>query len=292
MDTYTYGPAAVPPAGTPAERAIRHVAERSAGGPADPTWRVTLNFHPDRRGRDGVPVIEALARDGRYVSQFVTGTSNGGLTARPGGDRHRWESRIFGGAYDGAPPHDRPVHGALDHRGAVAGAAPRFGSSYLRLAAHTLARTTFCCPDSSAWPEDFGVAEHCAPLVAKALADRLDPLDDHVEAHVHGPVLLAEDVAALVLDASYRGTPVETAARDLPCPLLWHPGHRLPVEVLRAHPDFRGQEYVDLGVRIARDGVLDARAVGEAARSGRYDPQAVKKVWHYVARFGAPPPPA
>ncbi|WP_326827032.1 DUF3626 domain-containing protein [Streptosporangium sp. NBC_01756] len=48
-------------------------------------------------------ILERLAKDGAYLSQFVTGTGNGGLTAHPGGDRWRWESRIFGSAYDDVP---------------------------------------------------------------------------------------------------------------------------------------------------------------------------------------------
>lgn len=79
----------------PARRALAHVADRSTGDPLDPSLRVTLNFHPH--------FLHDLADDGVYRSQFATGTSNGGLTARPGGDRRRWESRIFGGAYDEAP---------------------------------------------------------------------------------------------------------------------------------------------------------------------------------------------
>ena len=79
------------------ERAIAHAAARSEGGPIDPVLRVTLNFHPDRRV-GGVLILEAMARDGLYRSQFETGTSNGGLTAHPGGDRWSWESRIFGSA--------------------------------------------------------------------------------------------------------------------------------------------------------------------------------------------------
>jgi hypothetical protein len=66
-----------------AQRAIAHVAARSSGGPVDPDLRVTLNFHPVSMG--GLLVLEAMGRDGRYRSQFETGTSNGGLTAYPGG---------------------------------------------------------------------------------------------------------------------------------------------------------------------------------------------------------------
>ncbi|MFJ5831707.1 DUF3626 domain-containing protein [Streptomyces sp. NPDC093089] len=264
---------------SPARQALAHVAARSSGGALDPSLRVTLNFHPH--------FLDLLADDGVYRSQFVTGTSNGGLTAHPGGDRHRWESRIFGGAYDEAPADSRPVYGALDFRRRPYGAAPRFGSAHLRLTAGALERATFCYPDSFLEPADFGVAARMR-LVALAEADDQDLLDDYVEAHVHGPVVIGRDVEALVLDPSHRGTEVETAARRLPCAVEWHGGFRVSVEELRRHPDFRGPEYVELGARIAVDGWLDARMVQEAAGSGRYDPQDVKRVWHYLARFGAP----
>jgi hypothetical protein len=274
-------------------RALLAVARRARGGPLDPALRVTLNFHPDRAGPDGRPILAALAEDGRYRSQFSTGTSNGGLTAHPGGDRWRWESRIFAGAYDSASAEQRPVYGALDFRRRVAGAAPRFGSSCLRLSAGTLGRTTFCYPDSVDAPTDFGTAERCALIEAAeadAAAGLRDPIDSYVEAHVHGPVRIDRDVEALVLDPAYRGTEVEEAARRLPCPVEWHPGYRLTVAELRRRPGFRGPRFVELGAAIAVDGLLDPRIIGDAVRSGRYDPQDLKKVWHCLARFGAPEP--
>ncbi|MBM9506570.1 DUF3626 domain-containing protein [Actinacidiphila acididurans] len=270
------------------QQALRHVAARSAGAPLAPGPELTVNFHPDRMAGDR-PLLRRMAEDGVYYSQFVTGTSNGGLTAHPGGDRWRWESRIFGGAYDHAPAHERPIYGALNHRNSPVGGAPRFGSSYFRLTAGTLERTSFCYPDSSTQPSAFAVTSRFA-LIAMAEADGLDALDGHIEAHVHGPVRFDRDVEALVLDAGYRGTDVEEAARALPCPIQWHPGFRLTVQRLRQHPDYRGQECVDLGVRIAVDGCLDPWVIGRAARTGRYDPQALKKVWHCLARFGAPEP--
>jgi hypothetical protein len=268
----------------PRERALRHVAALSAGGPVDAHLRVTLNFHPDRLARNQ-PILLQMAADDCYRSQFVTGTSNGGLTAYPGGDRWRWESRIFGGAYDQASPANRPVYGALNFRRKPMGAAPRFGSAHFRLTAETLVRSTFCYPDSFLEPSDFGVASAMA-LIELAKADSREPLDDYIEAQVHGPVRLSADVEALVLDPSYRDTAVEAAAGRLACPVEWHNGFRLAVAELRRHPDYRGQEYVDLGAQIAIDGYLDPRIIGEAACTGRYDPQALKKVWHYLARFG------
>jgi hypothetical protein len=101
---------------------------------------------------------------------------------------------------------------------------------------------------------------------------------------VHGPVRLDRDVEAVVLDPSYRSTPVESAAERLPCPVEWHGGFRLPVDVLREHSDYRGPEYVELGKRIAVDGVLTPQVIGDAA--GEYDVQDLKRLWHCVARFG------
>ena len=274
-------------AGSPrARQALRHVAGRSTGPALSADLRITLNFHPDRLV-GGLPILQALAQDGAYHSQFVTGTSNGGLTAHPGGDRWRWESRIFGGAYDDADPHQRPVYGALNFRRQVVGAAPRFGSSHFRLTADALARTTFCYPDSAAEPTDFGVAAGMS-LIALAEADEQDALNDYIEAQVHGGVLLAAHMEALVLDESYRGTSVEAAARLLPCPVEWHPGYRLSVAQLQEHADYRGAEYAELGARIAEDGRVDPRIIGDAARTGRHELQDLKMVWHTLARFGAP----
>ncbi len=95
----------------PYDQALGHVAAAAGGGPADPSWRVTLHFHPDRLV-GGAPILSRMLQDGLYRSQFETGVSNGGRTAYPGGDRWRWESRMFGGAYDDGPADGRQVRGA------------------------------------------------------------------------------------------------------------------------------------------------------------------------------------
>ncbi len=259
---------------------------------------MTLNFHPDRL-LDGATVLQRLARDGRYRSQFETGSSNGGLTAHPGGDRWRWEQRIFGQAYDDAPATDRPKYGALNHRRRRIGGAPRFGSAHLRLTGSVLDRSTFCFPDSVLEPTDVATADRFGvfPLVeqfeARPLTDEIEAtegglLDDYVEAHVHGPVELAADVEAVVLDPCFRGSPIEEQARALDVPVEWHEGRRLAEDVLARHPAFRGPRTVEVGRRIAVDGLLDAAVIGQAADSGTEDPQDLKKVWHCVARFGSP----
>ncbi|WP_245154804.1 DUF3626 domain-containing protein [Nocardioides sp. 1609] len=242
--------------------------------------RVCLHFQPDWPFAGG-RVVEALARDGVYRSQFETGTSNGGLTAHVGGDRWRWESRLFAARYDAGPAAARPVYGALD-RGDPYGPATRFGSAHLRLRPEVAARTTFCFPDSCLEPDAVVGPERAAELVALAEASGHDLLDDYVEAQVHGGVSLRDDVEAVVLDPCFRGGPVEDAAERLGCTVEWHPGYR----VLTAGLDevYRGPEPPALARALGTE--LVPAVVGDAARSGRHHPRTVKQVWHLLARFG------
>ncbi|WP_336622399.1 DUF3626 domain-containing protein [Nocardioides oceani] len=258
---------------------IRPAASTAVQPGASP--RVTLQFHPDWPYRDGM-VIESMARDRVYRSQFETGTSNGGLTAFTGGDRWRWESRLFEGRYDDAPPSSRPVYGAWNRKLDPYGGAVRFGSAYLRLRAEVTHRCTFCFPDSVFEPVDVGDASLLPHLGQIADESGFDDLDDCVEAHVHGGVSLPRDVEAVVLDPCFRGTGVEYAARALGCGVEFHPG-------FRASPDdfdveYRGPHIVDLARSLGND--LDPEVLGAAARSGRHPPQHIKQVWHCLARFG------
>ena len=58
---------------------------------------------------------------------------------------------------------------------------------------------------------------------------------------------------------------------------------------MAARSDFRGKEIVELGTRIAVGASLDPKVIGDAVATGRHDPQALKRVWHYAARFGFNP---
>lgn len=271
------------------ELAVRHVADRSAGPPVPDGCAVTLNFHPDAPYGSGL-MIDALSRDRVYRSQFETGASNGGLTARVGGERWIWESRIFGGVYDREQPSARPKYGALNYRGWRVGGSPRFGSAHIRLREHVLARATFCYPDSHLAPRDFGVLSRMALI---ALADRnpagLDLLDDYIEAHVHGVISLEEDVEAIVLDPSYAGTSVEEAAAKLPCPVEWHEGFRLPRSELPRCAQYRGQVAAELLETLSGDGPLTPRDLGTVRNAG-LDFQVLKQAWHCLAKFGGPLP--
>ena len=268
---------------SPIEQALEHIRSRSRGLPMSDRMPVTLNFHPDAK-LQGELAINRMVRDGIYRSQFETGTSSGGLTAHSGGDRWAWESKIFGGAYDNASPALRPKYGALNFQHQSIGGSPRFGSSHLRLRPHVLARTTFCYPDSHMNPEDVGVADRMALIeLAKKNALGLDNvLDNYVEAHVHGPLRFEEDVEALVLDPSYRGSEIEDAALQLRCKVEWHDGFRLQLDRLLAHDAFRPRSAIDAicGLKIFTPADLGT------VRDSSLDYQTAKWVWHCIAYFG------
>ncbi|MEV4410866.1 DUF3626 domain-containing protein [Catellatospora sp. NPDC049609] len=302
--------------------------------------RVTLNFHPDRLLADGRTVAESMAADGRYRSQFETGVTNGSRTAFLGGFRDRWEQALFGTAYHGPDvlPAERPLYGGLNLLAHPDGASPRFGSCHVRLRPEVSARSTFTVGDSHLGPADVGTLEafECvlAGLVEQAretgvtlgragvdplamlrgLADHVpsrEPgraLDDYLEAQVHGPVDLAADAEALVLDPSFRDTPsgdllTELAAR-CGIALEWHAGFEL--HPARFGPDFRGPEAPRFAAHVVErfgDGRwwLDAELVGRAAAAAARDPlawsswgtedevlQLVKYLWHTLVHAGGP----
>ncbi|NLS14866.1 DUF3626 domain-containing protein [Vibrio sp. SM6] len=268
------------------EQAIENIRLKSQCIDSSLVSAVTINFHPDRFTTENKPILQAIAEDGYLKSQFETGTSNGGLTAYTGGERWLWEQKVFDGAYDNALDSLRPKYGALNFRNYETGASPRFGSSYFQLKPHVSERTTFCYPDSYFEPEDFAVFNRVSPLIDKALASHTDLLDDYIEAHIHGKISIKDDIECLVLDPIFHTSPIERQALNLGIPVKWHKGYRLTVEEMSRYPDYRGYKYIELAKELAQNGSINAKILGLAVTKQGYDEQEVKKVWHYLARFG------
>jgi hypothetical protein len=291
--------------------------------------RVALHLHPDRLGPGGEVVAAALLAGGVYRSQFETGLSNGKVDPAPGGARDQWEGRLFGGAYGpDTPPAERPRYGALDLLHHADGPAPRFGSCYLLCGPAITARSTLTYQDSHQDPQEKGTLDELddvlaallgevflrdaalgatglmpAPLVRRLLADlpggRPDPsdrapsrnLNHYVEAQVHGEIRLDRDVEALVADPSFRGTEtgghLEALATRYDLTIAWHQGFRMRVEDTPS--DFRGPTMPGLAAEVGREGVVDAAAIGDAAREAAGDPerlQELKLLWHCLVRTG------
>jgi len=247
---------------------------------------ITINLHPDRLTTKGQPILKVLAEDGIIRSQFETGTSNGGLSAFIGGERWKWESNAFGGMYDNGQASHRPKYGALNYKQLGAGASPRFGSSFFKLKPSVLDRTTFCYPESWVGPKEFGYSVFVENLIQLADASELDILDNYIEAHMHGSLSIRTDVESIVLDPCYKGTEIEDAAGDIGCKVEWHKGFMVQVSILKDFHEYRGVKYVQLAHEIAKNGVITPDVIGTAVNRKLHNDQDLKKVWHYLAKFG------
>jgi hypothetical protein len=207
--------------------------------------KIGLHFHPDRPDSTMKSVAEALLEHGIYKSQFETLTSNGSVSAYPGGERDIWEERIFGGAYqlEGTTNNQRPKYGALNLMLHSDGPAPRFGSCYFLLSPEVSYRSTYTYLDSHQDPKekgtykefdlilsalleeaflrDFAIGERNitpASLINHFLVNLESPfttpankepnrnLNHYIEAQIHGEISLKEDVEVLVADPSFKET--------------------------------------------------------------------------------------
>jgi Protein of unknown function (DUF3626) len=128
-------------------------------------------------------------------------------------------------------------------------------------------------------------------------------LDSFVEAQIHGPIDLGNDVRELVADPVFRDGTMGDALRALSArfgwPLTWHPGFVMPVTDVPS--PFRGYALRDLARRAGRDGLLDAAAIGEAANAAERAPDAwshgdsldemrtrFRRLWHMLVVYGKP----
>jgi Protein of unknown function (DUF3626) len=236
---------------------------------------------------------------------------------------------------------DRPKYGALEVLPHPDGASPRFGSCFFVLREEAAERCSFTFGGSQEADalDRSGTLAVFEPVLAALVAelaggsgafgdDRLTlaglvarlegnnvarestggrplgkALDSFVEAQIHGPIDLATDVRGLVADPTFRGGAIGDGLGQLSArygwPLSWHPGFVLPVEKVPAL--FRGYALTDLAERVARHGLLDAAAIGEAANAAEHDPEGwgngdsldetrtrLRRLWHALVLHGAP----
>ncbi len=241
----------------------------------------------------------------------------------------------------GVADADRPKYGASEALSHPDGASPRFGSCFFVLREEVAQRCSFTLGGSQEDDalDRSGTLAVFEPVLA-ALVDELvrgdgafgndrltlaglvarlhtdvdtregrarrplgRALDSFVEAQIHGPIDLRTDVRGLVADPAFRGAAIGDALQDLSVrcgwPFTWHPGFILRGGDVPAH--FRGYALTDLAERAARDGLLDAAAIGEAANAAESDPEAwrdgdsvdemrtrFRRLWHALVLYGAP----
>lgn len=297
---------------------------------------ITINFHPDRYTNNGKTIIENLIEQGKYHNQFRTGTTNGAKTAFVGGDRFLWEQRIFFDSY----PHDsieRPKYGALNLLKHIDGATARFGSCYFTLKHNIINRCTFSYGDSASNPSTLCTSDTFVNIIASILNDVQNKgillnkliaseeealavllykcselkdigknLDNYIEAHIHGDIILEDDVECLYIDSSFKETIYAKQAAKLcqkyEIKLRWIPKREIQVEVIEEF--FRGPMIPILAKKIDsvlgnNKGIINAEILGKASQDILLNPRNwndigseaelfkyIKQLWHTVAYFG------
>ena len=264
---------------------------------------ITINFHPDRLSNNGKTIMENLLEQGQYLSQFRTGTTNGGTGIHEGGNRFTWEQNMFFNIY----PKDaleRPKYGALNLFRYIDGASPRFGSCFFTLNQGVTNRCTFAYGDSSTNPTALCTSDTFVSILAAmfedvqqnhrllnqvvahaqaALAIMLNPckdmknigrnLDYCVETHIHGDISLADDIDCFYIDESLQGTIFMTQAEEL-CQKYNIALHRIPARQVKTADIgalFRGPQIPILAQKIDRvfgngKGLINAALIGAASR--------------------------
>ncbi|MDF2720636.1 MAG: hypothetical protein K0Q59_311 [Paenibacillus sp.] len=243
---------------------------------------------------------------------------------------------------EGATDSERPKYGALDVRLHPDGPSPRFGACYFLLDPEVSRRCTYTYGGSQDDPPEKGTYEEFDDIAAALFKDaffrecaigekeltpqalmhhllhrleqpvgdlsRRQPgrnLNHYIEVQVHGDIDLCDDAAMLVADPSFQGTRagavLEQLCETYSIQLLWHMGFSLLAADVPA--DFRGPAMPSLAMRIARNGHVDANAIGEAVcELHRYPArwedrgthadvlQELKYMWHILVRYGKPFP--
>jgi len=128
-------------------------------------------------------------------------------------------------------------------------------------------------------------------------------LDSCVEAQIHGPISLRDDIERLVIDPAFDGTLTGEMLNEISLkykiPIQHHCGFQLSAHAV---PDnFRGPAMPRLARRIAANGMVDAAVIGAAEATlysepeiwqdwGSYEEalQHLKQLWHVVVQYGSP----
>ena len=298
---------------------------------------ITINFHPDRFSNNGRIIIENLTNDGVYYNQFKTETTSGGQTAYIGGDRFLWEQSLFSNIYP-EKTLERPKYGALNIFEYLDGASSRFGSCFFTLKPSILPQCTFAYGDSSTNPDTLCTMDSFYGILASLLLDvkqsgrllnkenysvrktidRLmsigsykkqilgKNLDYCIETHIHGDIILNEDIESLHIDESFRGTEfykyAEILVEKFNIGLKWIPKRQIVIDDI--DNEFRGPMIKPLAGKIDNlfgnsSSIINALLIGEASRSSTLNPsewvdigdkyhvfQYLKQLWHTTAYYG------
>lgn len=161
----------------------------------------------------GKLLVDCLLEDDRLRNLFEVKHGCGSEDTK---HRNGWEKRLFDGAYEDAPPQERPVYGTvnLTNMPGGVGACAQYGRSYLVLKNSLRWRTTMADRDSSSPDANAAFLGSCANFLArfdnkalKAICEHTGGLEMQIypEIQIHGGVLFARDIDSVVMHGSLEG---------------------------------------------------------------------------------------
>ena len=230
----------------------------------------------------------------------------------------------------------RPKYGSLSLMGDPYGPSPRFGSCYLLLKPICMTYSTFCYGDSSQNPSERGTWKHLEDVLAALFMDcftnehvlglsNIRPpqlfehlcqnfqyrsaalqnavivrnLNHYIETQIHSEIVLEKHVVSIVADPSFRQSIYEEMLQSIQTtyniPIQWHQGFTLHIDDVV--DDFRGPLMSKIAKKIAHNGRIDAKIIGQARINAVQYPenwtefqespsQLLKYLWHVLLRFG------
>ena len=216
---------------------------------------LTINLPPNVSvDKADVSVFKSLQSDGRYKNLWERGgrrASNPKAPQRNTAFFLHKESKTFQGEYNRVTAQERPKYGSLNPLKLPQGGAAVFGRGVLILKQEVKERTTYVPRDSRFTQMDqVGFQGAMASCLAHKQDDYLQQMmevalgrqatgsyqaenepgaftgSNYIEAHIHGDVNFAQDLAGVGLDRRYKGTPyardAEIFARHFKVPLEWY----------------------------------------------------------------------
>jgi Protein of unknown function (DUF3626) len=189
--------------------------------------------------------LNNLVQDTHYRNLFETNSSGGCKDKKR---REQWEHCLFGGAYDGCPPFQRPKYGCLNLSGDIAGVVParHYGALFLTLASHMRYRCTFFDEDTgnqiSTNRYNSSLATHnyyahillqypdvdlTATLSVSRIRGAPSRCQKYKEVQIHGPICLSTDIQSLSVPGRYSTSSNELRQavmafqKQTRCNILW-----------------------------------------------------------------------
>jgi hypothetical protein len=183
--------------------------------------QIVIHFSPER-------TLQFLCEDDHYRNQFETLTKGNAVAFealnKESNGRFMWETKLFNGLYNNSNAYSKVKYGSLNILNNPDGVkcCHGYGNSYIKLKKEVNKRASFVFGDSAAQEIHIQTFDHCNNIlfyisdklleeVIKVATGKIEYSDfnfsPYIEAQIHGPVRLSEDVESIHINNVCKKTP-------------------------------------------------------------------------------------